>query len=89
MAPGDDVVKFPLSSPNAVDHPAQVLLVRLLPHSVSSTPATPPSRTPVTKAIPAYKAGLSHPSPFKNHRLDFHILLLLKRVRYILPTFIY
>lgn len=30
-----------------------------------------------------------HPSAFKNHHLDFHILLWSRRLRYILPAWIY
>lgn len=30
-----------------------------------------------------------YPSAFKNHHLDFHILLLSRRLRYILPAWIY
>lgn len=47
------------------------------------------SRMSVTSALPEYETNCYHPSSFKNHCLNFHILLLLRRLRYILPTFIY
>lgn len=51
----------------------------------------PPSCMPQTNALPIclYQTSCYHPSPFKNHWLHFHFLLLLRSPRYILPTCIY
>lgn len=79
--------------PLPVHHPAQVLLIKpLLLSTLHSLHLRPPSSSmPVTNALPVcvYETNCCHPSPFKNHSLDFHILLLLRSLRYILPTFIY
>lgn len=60
-------------------------------HSLHLCPPLSPSRTPGsnTLSISAYETNCFHPSPFKNLCLDLHILLLLRSLRYILPTFIY
>lgn len=99
-----NLVKVPFSFPNKLQllpspHPPLLIILHrfcasncLLTLSVlflSFHLTIPFCRMPVTSALPEYETNCYHPSSFKNHCLNFHILLLLRRLRYILPTFIY
>lgn len=99
------VVKVPLSLPNKLwllllrnpHPPLSIIRPRFcssncfitLPSLFHSLHLCPPPSC-ITNALPicVYETNCCHPS-LRNHCLDFHILLLLGSLRYILPTFIY